>query len=148
MKRRTKSADETRAFAAELAGTLEPGAILLLVGDFGSGKTTFVQGLAKGLGVPDLRVVCSPTFVMMNVYKGGRLPLFHMDATRFADPREVFELGWEAEAEKGLTAIEWGDKVPVLAGKTVKKVIFEVAGETERTLEIEGEPAKPKGSRK
>ncbi|KAF0241191.1 MAG: hypothetical protein FD180_4577 [Planctomycetota bacterium] len=134
MKRVTKSADETRAFAAELARTLEPGTILLLVGDFGSGKTTFVQGLAAGLEVPDLRVVCSPTFVMMNVYKGGRLPLYHMDATRFADPREVFELGWEAEAERGLTAIEWGEKVSTVVRKHVRILTFEVTGETMREI--------------
>lgn len=142
MKKRTRSADETRAFAAEVARRLEPGAVLLLVGDYGSGKTTFVQGLAEGLGVPDLGQVCSPTFVMMNVYKGGRLPLFHMDATRFADPREVFELGWEKEAEKGVTAIEWGEKVADLVGKKVVKILLGVVGVTERRIETVGGPRK------
>lgn len=136
MKRVTKSADETRAFAAELARTLEPGTILLLVGDFGSGKTTFVQGLAAGLNVPDLRVVCSPTFVMMNVYKGGRLPLYHMDATRFADPREVFELGWEADAEKGVTAIEWGEKLAEVLPRKVMRVELVVTAENEREIRV------------
>ncbi|MEK7468193.1 MAG: tRNA (adenosine(37)-N6)-threonylcarbamoyltransferase complex ATPase subunit type 1 TsaE [Planctomycetota bacterium] len=136
MKRLTKSADETRAFAAELARTLEPGTILLLVGDFGSGKTTFVQGLAEGLNLPDLRVVCSPTFVMMNVYVGGRLPLYHMDATRFADPREVFELGWEAEAEKGVTAIEWGEKIAGVLPRKVKWIELGVKSEDEREIRV------------
>ncbi len=141
MKRRTKSAEETRALAAELAREVEPGTVLLLVGDFGSGKTTFVQGLAEGLGVPDLRAVCSPTFVLMNVYRGGRLPLFHMDATRFADPREVFELGWETDAEKGVTAIEWGEKVAEVVGKRVRTVEFEVRGEFDRGIRISSIPA-------
>lgn len=138
MKKRTRSAEETRAFAAAMARRLEAGAVLLLVGDYGSGKTTFVQGLAEGLGVPDLRQVCSPTFVLMNVYRGGRLPLFHLDATRFADPREVFELGWEKEAEKGVTVIEWGEKVAELVGKKVTKVILGVVGVTERRIETIG----------
>lgn len=131
----TKSAEETRAIAAELAKGLGAGEVLILVGDYGSGKTTFVQGLAAGLGVPDLRAVCSPTFVMMNVYRGGRLPLFHMDATRFEDPREVFGLGWE-ESEKGLTAVEWGEKVAGLIGPRHFRVEFEVAGETERRIRV------------
>lgn len=138
MKKRTRSPEETRAFAAGVARRLEPGAVLLLVGDYGSGKTTFVQGLAEGLGVPDLRQVCSPTFVLMNVYRGGRLPLFHLDATRFEDPREVFELGWEKEAEKGVTAIEWGEKVAELVGKRVVKVILGVVGVSERRIETIG----------
>ena len=141
MKRRTKSAEETRAFAAGLARTLEPGTVLLLVGDFGSGKTTFVQGLAEGLGVRDLLAVCSPTFVLMNVYPGGRLPLYHMDATRFADPREVLELGWEGDAEKGVTAIEWGEKVAGVVGRRVRTVEFTVSGEFERELKISESPA-------
>ena len=136
MKRCTKSADETRAFAAEVARTLQPGAILLLVGDYGSGKTTFVQGLAAGLDVPELRQVCSPTFVMMNVYKGGRLPLYHMDATRFDDPREVFGLGWEAEAEKGVTAIEWGERVSKVMGKKVVSITIEVIDEVTREFDL------------
>lgn len=153
MRRRTKSAEETRALAAELAREVEPGTVLLLVGDFGSGKTTFVQGLAEGLGVPDLRAVCSPTFVLMNVYGGGRLPLYHMDATRFADPREVFELGWETEADKGVTAIEWGEKVADFVGKRVRTVEFEVKGEFDRGIRISPIPgsgrtgaSRPKGS--
>ena len=135
MKRVTKNADETRAFATEIARTVQSGAVLLLVGEFGSGKTTFVQGLAEGLGVPDLRVVCSPTFVMMNVYRGGRLPLHHMDATRFQDPREVFELGWE-EAEKGVTAIEWGEKVEGVMRLKAVRIEFHVTGESSREIEL------------
>ena len=137
MKRVTKSADETRAFAAEVARTCEPGTILLLIGDFGSGKTTFVQGLAEGLNVPDLRVVCSPTFVMMNVYNGGRLPLFHLDATRFENPREVFELGWEADAEKGVTAIEWGDKIEGVMPGLVTAVRFQVVSSDQRSISFD-----------
>ncbi|MCE9582488.1 MAG: tRNA (adenosine(37)-N6)-threonylcarbamoyltransferase complex ATPase subunit type 1 TsaE [Planctomycetes bacterium] len=133
MKRLTRSAEETRAFAAELARGLKPGAVLLLVGEFGSGKTTFVQGLAEGLAVPDLRVVCSPTYIMMNVYRGGRLPIFHMDATRFDDPREVFGLGWE-EADKGVTVVEWGEKVEGVVGPAGMRIEFEVAGEDLREI--------------
>jgi tRNA threonylcarbamoyladenosine biosynthesis protein TsaE len=147
MKRRTRSAAETRAFAAAMARGLRAGAVLALVGGFGSGKTTFVQGLAEGLGVPDLRAVCSPTFVMMNVYGGGRLPLYHVDATRLEDPREVYGLGWE-EGEKGVTAIEWGERVEGVLSGDVVRVEMTVRGETDREIEVKGLEKRSRGHRK
>lgn len=130
----TKSADETRALAATLAAELRAGAILVLIGDFGSGKTTFVQGLARGLAVPDLSVVCSPTFVMLNVYEGGRLPLYHLDATRLDDPQEVFRLGWDPD--RGVAAIEWGDRVSGAIRAEIIEVKFEVVGAEKRRIAI------------
>jgi tRNA threonylcarbamoyladenosine biosynthesis protein TsaE len=135
---RTRSAEETREAGAALARRLKKGAVLLLEGEYGSGKTTFVQGLARGLGVRDVRVVCSPTFVLMNVYR-GRVPLYHMDATRLGDPREVFELGWE-ERGSGVTAVEWGEKVEGLLGAGLVRVEFRVTSESERDIRIHGLP--------
>lgn len=131
----SKNPEETRAFAAELAAGLKPGAILLLTGDYGSGKTTFVQGMAAGLSVPDLRVVCSPTFVMLNVYRGGRVPFYHMDATRLDDPAEVFRLGWEEDGA-GVTAIEWGEKVEGVLKVEHYRIGFEVTGENRRKIRV------------
>lgn len=136
MKATTRSAEGTRRLAAKLAARLKAGAILVLVGDYGSGKTTFVQGLAAGLKVPELRRVCSPTFVMLNVYEGGRLPLYHMDATRLEDPEEAFRLGWE-ESAKGVTAIEWGEKIERAIRVPHFRVELAVSGSSVRRLTIQ-----------
>ncbi|NJL99551.1 MAG: tRNA (adenosine(37)-N6)-threonylcarbamoyltransferase complex ATPase subunit type 1 TsaE [Synechococcaceae cyanobacterium SM2_3_2] len=94
------------ALATALAIEAEPGTILLLEGDLGSGKTTLVQDLARGLGIPE--VVSSPTFVLVQVYEEGRIPLIHADLYRLssADPEEL-EL-WDPRA---ITAIEWPDRL-------------------------------------
>src|SRR4029077_17507509 len=79
--RRTNSEAETQALAREIAATLEAGDVLLLAGDLGAGKTTFVKGLAAGLGI-DPADVSSPTFTLVHEYRGGRLTLYHADLYR------------------------------------------------------------------
>ena len=104
---------ETRALAARLASLCRPGDVIVLSGGLGVGKTTFVGGLADGLGVEEN--ITSPTFVLMRVYGSGFLPLVHVDVYRIGsslefDDLEVFELGRD-----GVVAIEWGDVIgPVL----------------------------------
>jgi tRNA threonylcarbamoyladenosine biosynthesis protein TsaE len=107
----THSESETAAAGCELAGTLEAGAIVLLSGDLGAGKTAFVRGLAEALGI-DPREVTSPTFTLVQEYRGGRLPLFHVDLYRLG-AREVDDLGLdEMMLEGGVMAIEWPDRLP------------------------------------
>jgi tRNA threonylcarbamoyladenosine biosynthesis protein TsaE len=101
----------TQALGRSLGDQLPPGAILLLGGGLGSGKTTLVQGLAQGLGITD--PVCSPTFTLINEYLEGRIPLYHMDLYRL-DPEQVLALEveryWDAgETDPGIVAIEWPD---------------------------------------
>ncbi len=85
--------------------------MVLLYGDLGAGKTAFTRGLAMGLGAqPD--DVSSPTFTIMQEYRGGRLPLFHVDLYRLNDPREIDDLGLDEIAAEGVLAIEWADKLP------------------------------------
>jgi tRNA threonylcarbamoyladenosine biosynthesis protein TsaE len=107
----THSETETEAAGREFAATLAAGAIVLLSGDLGAGKTAFVRGIAEGLGV-DPRDVTSPTFTLVQEYRGGRLPLFHVDLYRLK-PIEVDDLGLdEITLAGGITAIEWPDRLP------------------------------------
>ena len=106
----TASESETAAVGRDLAGTLRAGDVVLLYGDLGAGKTAFVKGLAEGLGVAG-EEVSSPTFTLMQEYRGGRLTLFHVDLYRLDDPREIFDLGLDEIATDGILAIEWADKM-------------------------------------
>ena len=107
----TNSEDETVAAGRELAKTLAGGAIVLLSGDLGAGKTVFVRGLAEGLGL-DPAEVSSPTFTLIQEYRGGRLPIYHVDLYRLR-PVEVDDLGLEElTIAGGVTAIEWPDRLP------------------------------------
>ena len=106
---RTKSADDTRALAAELAAVARPGDLLLLAGDLGAGKTTFVQGFSRALGVEE--PVTSPTFVIVHTYQGA-FPIVHVDAYRLERLQELLDLGLgELLDHEGVTLIEWGDAV-------------------------------------
>jgi tRNA threonylcarbamoyladenosine biosynthesis protein TsaE len=106
----TASEEETQAVARELAATLEPGAVLLLSGDLGTGKTTFARGLAEGLGI-DPTDVSSPTFTLVHEYRGGRLTLYHADLYRL-EKTATDDLGLEELGVRdGVLAIEWPDRL-------------------------------------
>ena len=103
----TTSADETRALAAAISEHLQPGDVVVLAGDLGAGKTTFAQGLARGLGVDG--PVTSPTFTLVQQYS-GRLPVAHVDVYRLERIQELHDLGFEELVDgDGVTIIEWGD---------------------------------------
>jgi tRNA threonylcarbamoyladenosine biosynthesis protein TsaE len=106
----TQSAGETAAAGRSLAATLTAGSVVLLYGDLGAGKTAFVKGLAEGLGAAQ-EDVSSPTFTIMQEYRGGRLPLFHVDLYRLNDSREIEDLGLDEIAADGVLAIEWAEKL-------------------------------------
>ena len=107
----SRSEADTSGVGREIAAKLRPGDVVLLYGDLGAGKTAFTKGLAEGLGV-SRDEVSSPTFTIMQEYRGGRLPLFHVDLYRLNDPREIDDLGLEEIAADGVLAIEWAEKVP------------------------------------
>jgi tRNA threonylcarbamoyladenosine biosynthesis protein TsaE len=130
----TQSEDDTAAVGRELAATLSAGDVLLLYGDLGAGKTAFVRGLAEGLAVPR-EEVSSPTFTLIQEYRGGRLTLFHVDLYRIEDPREFDELGLEEIAEDGVLAIEWAERLPRPPRNAVR-VTITLAGESERSVTI------------
>jgi tRNA threonylcarbamoyladenosine biosynthesis protein TsaE len=130
----TRSEDETRAVARALAATLLPGAVLLLNGDLGAGKTAFVRGLAEGLGI-DAGEVTSPTFTLVHEYRGGRLPLVHVDLYRL-ERAELDEIGLDSDlASAGVTAIEWADRLSRDVPDAVRVRLVD-AGDDTRTIEI------------
>lgn len=97
--------EDTKRIAGEIADTLVPGDVLCMYGDLGAGKTAFVKGLAKGLGIDDH--ITSPTFTIVNEYF-GRLKLYHFDVYRIADPDEMYEIGYEEYVYgDGVSVIEW-----------------------------------------
>ena len=110
----------------------------MLFGDLGAGKTAFVRGLAEGLGVTP-EEVSSPTFTIMQEYRGGRRPLFHVDLYRLNDAREVEDLGLEEITENGVLAIEWAERMPRPPADAIC-VRIEHAGETGRRITVEGLP--------
>ena len=107
----TRAEAETADVGRRLAQTLTAGSIVLLIGDLGAGKTALVRGLAEGLGVAP-EEVSSPTFTLMQEYRGGRVPLIHVDLYRLNDPREIDDLGLDELGAEGVLAIEWAEKLP------------------------------------
>jgi tRNA threonylcarbamoyladenosine biosynthesis protein TsaE len=106
----TASEDETTAVARDLAADLVAGSTILLTGDLGAGKTAFVRGLAEGLGI-DPDEVTSPTFTLVHEYRGGRLPLVHVDLYRLERTR-LDEIGLDSDlAAAGVLAVEWADRL-------------------------------------
>lgn len=104
---------ETRRFARALGRVIRPGTILGLEGDLGAGKTFFVEALARGLGLPREIPVTSPTFTLVHVLDGGRLPLVHVDLYRLEVGADVDELGLaEHLPGAGVTAVEWWSRMP------------------------------------
>ena len=131
----THSEAETASVGSALARSLSPGAVILLSGDLGAGKTAFVRGLAEGLGI-DPEQVSSPTFTLIQEYRGGRLPLHHVDLYRLRSI-EVDDLGLdELTLGGGVTAIEWPDRLPRALPSVIRVRIDHGDGDT-RTIEID-----------
>ena len=106
----SESEQQTRSIASALARDLAMGSVLLLSGDLGAGKTAFVRGLAEGLGI-DADEVTSPTFTLVHEYRGGRLPLIHIDLYRL-DRADLDEIGLDQDlAATGIIAVEWAERL-------------------------------------
>ncbi len=130
----TNSEEETRDVAAQLAAKLLPGAVLLLSGDLGAGKTAFVKGLAAGLGI-DPDEVTSPTFTLVHEYRGGRLPLVHVDLYRL-ERADLSDIGLDADAaDAGVTAVEWAERLSRDVPDAVR-ITIEDAGGDDRVIRI------------
>ncbi|MCF0110270.1 MAG: tRNA (adenosine(37)-N6)-threonylcarbamoyltransferase complex ATPase subunit type 1 TsaE [Erysipelotrichaceae bacterium] len=100
----TTSKEETQQIACRLGELVFENFVMAMKGDLGAGKTTFTQGLAKGMGIR--KTVNSPTFTILKIYEGGRLPLYHMDAYRLEGMHQ--DLGFEEYIDgDGVCVIEW-----------------------------------------
>jgi tRNA threonylcarbamoyladenosine biosynthesis protein TsaE len=131
----THSEVETSEVGRDLARSLSAGSVVLLSGDLGAGKTAFVRGLADGLGI-DPAVVSSPTFTLIQEYRGGRLTLHHVDLYRLRSI-EVDDLGLdELTLAGGVTAIEWPDRLPRELTPVIQVRIEHGDGDT-RTIQID-----------
>lgn len=116
----TQSFEETVEFGKKLGTVLNSGDIISLSGDLGTGKTALTNGIAKSLGISSY--ITSPTFTLVNEYE-GRLPLYHFDVYRIADPDEMFDIGFEEYINgEGITIIEWGEQIKDILPKEIIRI--------------------------
>ena len=120
----TRSAKETYDLGKKIGSHAKAGEVYTLVGDLGVGKTVFTQGLAKGLGI--MEPVNSPTFTIVQVYEGGRLPFYHFDVYRIGDIEEMDEIGYEDYFYgNGVCLIEWADLIRELLPEETGRITIE-----------------------
>ena len=126
------SVQEMQTFAKNLAKKIPGGTIIALIGNLGSGKTTFAQGFARGLGIQDS--VISPTFKLVSEYEGTHYPLYHIDCYRLDSPEDFLNIGGEnyLNTENGITLIEWAN------------IIQDLLPDDTITIQFERVPKKPK----
>ncbi len=126
---------ETRALGLTIAEAAEPGDIVALIGDLGTGKTALTGYIAEGLGIKE--DVISPTFTIVREYRSGRLPLYHFDVYRLSSGEELLDTGAEDYLEdSGLSVIEWADIVADVLPEDSLVVMLEYAGENARRITI------------
>lgn len=128
----THSSEETILFATKLVDKLSNGTTIILNGDLGAGKTTFVRGLAKGLHINE--VIQSPTFNIMKLYLKGDRPLIHIDAYRLADINTDIGLDEFIGFETGITVIEWPEFIKDLIPETHIEINIKHLGEDDREI--------------
>lgn len=131
----TSGEAETEALGEQLAANLKGGEVLALYGDMGAGKTAFVRGLGRGLGVGER--VTSPTYTIVNEYF-GRLPLYHFDMYRLGGSEELYNIGWEDYLAKGgVCAVEWAQRVDDALDGSIAIEIKRI-DENNRVITIDG----------
>jgi tRNA threonylcarbamoyl adenosine modification protein YjeE len=131
------SEESTEALGAALGRRLGPGAVVLLSGDLGAGKTVVARGIALGLGVPDKYAIVSPTFTLLNVYPGD-LEFFHADLYRLT-AAQAAELELLEEAAQGVLAVEWAERAPELWPSDCFHLELRVLGPDKRQARLRGQ---------
>lgn len=136
------SGDPTKTFhiGRILGETLTAGDIVALTGELGAGKTCFTQGIARGLGVPEVYQITSPTFTLVNEYP-GRLNLIHLDVYRLSSSRDLQDLGYEEFFfGKGVTVIEWAEKIQDIIPEKSLSVTMAYLDQNQRSIDMKGQP--------
>ena len=124
MKIESFSAEDTFAYGRKCGQVAKAGQVFCLYGDLGVGKTVFTQGFAEGLGITE--PVSSPTFTIVQVYEEGRLPFYHFDVYRIADPEEMYEVGFDDYIEgDGVCFIEWANLIDDLLPEERTEITIE-----------------------
>jgi len=132
---KTNSPEETIRLGEKIGSLLQSGDVIALTGELGAGKTTFIKGLAKGIGVSDF--VGSPSFVIINEYP-GRIPFYHMDLYRLEDRADIEGLGiTEYFSGRGIVAVEWAEKLGEILPDVNITVTMEPFGENGRRIIID-----------
>lgn len=138
----SESEQQTRGLAKRLGALLEENDCLALLGDFGSGKTTFVKGLAQGVGLRKKDYVASPSFVILKIYE-GRLPVYHFDLYRLRSERDAESVGlYEFVTAGGIAVIEWADRVRGSLPCGTLEIKFRVKGLDKRELRFKTSSAR------
>ena len=133
MQARAATVEEMEMLGRAAAAASGPGSVLALVGGLGAGKTHWTKGFVAGIGSPD--EVTSPTFGLVHEYRGGRLPVVHMDFYRIESPLELTALGWDEYLESGgIVIAEWADKFPELLPAHTHWWSFRIEPDGSRTL--------------
>jgi len=134
------SAEETLELGRATARGLRGGELMLLEGDLGLGKTVFARGIAVGLGIP-AEDVSSPSFTLIQEYRGGRLAMYHVDLYRLSTAEEIGTLGLEEILDSdAVVVVEWGEKLPPHQRRDAIVVRFHDVGEGSRRIELLGRP--------
>jgi tRNA threonylcarbamoyladenosine biosynthesis protein TsaE len=140
----SRSPEQTRSIGMRLGGALQAGDVICLQGDLGAGKTTFVQGIARGWG--SLDPVSSPTFIIVNVYRrADQGQLFHMDAYRLDSTSEAEELDLDSMLAQGALLIEWPERIDGLVPRERLWVQLEHIDEEEREMKFKSSGARYDG---
>lgn len=133
----SRSVRQTEQIAGELARALVGGECVALHGNLGAGKTQFVRGLVRALG-GNARAVSSPTFVLLNVYRDGRLTVYHLDAYRVSGPEDFEAIGFAELLEQGgVVVVEWASKVSGVLPPRVIDVHIEPIDQNTRNITVE-----------
>jgi tRNA threonylcarbamoyladenosine biosynthesis protein TsaE len=132
----TDSPEETFELGKTLAARFGVGDCVAMVGDLGAGKTAMVRGIAAGLGVDDIRLVSSPTYVLAHEYT-GRVPVYHLDLYRMTDPdAELIDLGIMEMLDTGVVLMEWADKADQALPQSYWQITIDIDGPEERTIAL------------
>lgn len=137
----TNSPEETQDLAVAIAHDLKAGDVICLHGDLGAGKTTFTQGLAKGLGISE--VVNSPTFTIISEYE-GQIPLYHMDVYRLGEHAAEEPIGYEEYFYgRGVTVVEWSEYIQSLLPDELFRITIRRLDGEKRVIDVQADGERP-----